>query len=157
MMNITLLINGEPRRMCVTVRERLRDVLRRHGYKGVKKGCDEGECGACTVLMDDRAVNSCLVLAVSAVGHAITTIEGIGTMDRPHPLQKAIVETGGVQCGYCTPGFILSSLALIRKKPHPSMAEIKRATDGNYCRCTGYVKKLESVVRATARTKGGAR
>ena len=154
-MIINIKINGEMKKLEIEINEKLVDTLRRYGYKGVKKGCYEGNCGACVVLLNEKTVNSCMILSVSADGQEITTIEGIGTMDNPHPLQAAIVETGGVQCGYCTPGFIMSSYALLKKNPNPSMEEIKRGVDGNLCRCTGYVKKLEAVESVAKNIKEG--
>jgi len=120
------------------------------GLKGTKYGCGTGECGACTVLVDGKAVHSCLMLAGQAEGKKITTIEGIGTYDEPHPLQQAFVEAGAVQCGFCTPGMILSAKALLDRNPNPTTEEIKRAIDGNLCRCTGYVKIIEAI-KATAK------
>lgn len=156
-MEITLFVNNEEKKFNVKAADRLLDVLRKNGYKGVKKGCGEGECGSCTVLLNGKAVNSCMILAVSVAGEHITTIDGIGTMDNPHPIQKRIVETGGVQCGFCTPGFILSSYALLEKKKNPSLDDIKHATDGNYCRCTGYVKMIEAVADIASPKKGAIR
>ncbi len=151
---ITLKINGETKTLDIKLNDRLVDALRRHGYKGIKKGCYQGSCGACTVLVNGRPMNSCMIPAVSADGFEILTIEGLGDIDNLHPLQEAILETAGVQCGYCTPGFLLSSYALLKKNPKPLMEEIKRATDGNLCRCTGYVKKLEAVERAAKKMRG---
>jgi carbon-monoxide dehydrogenase small subunit len=124
--------------------------------RGVKFGCGEGDCGACTVLLDGQPVNSCLVLAARVDGRQITTIEGLGTVRDPHPLQRAYSEEGAVQCGYCIPGSILSSHALLESEPQPSEGEILRALDGNLCRCTGYVKKLTAIQRA-ARELGEGR
>jgi len=153
-MEIKLKINNEDKTFNVGVKDKLVDVLRKYGYKGVKKGCYQGDCGACTVLVDGLPKNSCMILAVSADGSEIMTIEGMGDMDKLHPLQESIIETAGVQCGYCTPGFLLSSYALLKSNPDPSMDEIKRATDGNLCRCTGYVKKLEAVELAAKKMRG---
>ncbi len=120
----------------------IRDELR---LTGTKEGCGEGDCGTCTVLVDGKAVNSCLILAVDADGKAITTIEGLAQGTELHPLQKAFVEKGAVQCGFCTPGMILSAKALLDENPHPSEEEIRSALSGNLCRCTGYVKVVEAI------------
>lgn len=144
-MVITLRINKEKKQIRISPGDILLEVLRREGYKGVKKGCGQGECGACTVLLDGKPVNSCLVLAAEADGREITTIEGLGTPVRPHPLQTAFVKKGAVQCGFCTPGMILSAKALLDENPRPTDGEIKKALDGNYCRCTGYVKIIDAV------------
>jgi carbon-monoxide dehydrogenase small subunit len=120
----------------------IRDEL---GLTGTKEGCGEGDCGACTVLVDDRAVNSCLILAVDVDGKAITTIEGLTEGDELHPLQKAFIEKGAVQCGFCTPGMILTAKALLDQNPHPTEEEIRFAIAGNLCRCTGYVKIVEAI------------
>lgn len=120
----------------------IRDEL---GLTGTKEGCGEGDCGTCTVLMDDRAVNSCLILAVDVDGRAITTIEGLTQGDELHPLQKAFIEKGAVQCGFCTPGMILTAKALLDQNPHPTEEEIRFAIAGNLCRCTGYAKIVEAI------------
>jgi carbon-monoxide dehydrogenase small subunit len=123
----------------------LRDELR---LAGSKNACEQGECGSCSVLMDGELVCACLVLAGAAAGRDIRTVESLGTGDRLHPVQKAFVDAGAVQCGFCTPGFIVSTVALLRANPEPSDAEIKEALAGNICRCTGYGKILEAVHRA---------
>ncbi len=148
-MNIELRVNEQDFRLVVEPDERLLDVLReRLGLIGTKEGCGEGECGACTILMDGKAVNSCLVLAAQAVGHELMTIEGVGDRLHPHPLQKSFVELGAVQCGFCTPGMILSAKALLDRNLQPSEEEIKEAMSGNLCRCTGYDKIVKAVQRA---------
>lgn len=152
-MEIVLTINGTEKRVDARPAETLLDLLRRLGYTSVKFGCGEGACGSCTVIMDGRPVNSCLVLAVTADGREILTVDGLGTRQHPHPLQTAFVEAGAVQCGYCTPGMILSSWALLQKTPDPSEGEIRLALDGNYCRCTGYVQIVEAVKLAAGRMK----
>jgi Aerobic-type carbon monoxide dehydrogenase, small subunit CoxS/CutS homologs len=155
MMEISLTVNNKPYILNVEPTERLLDVLRiRLGLTGTKEGCGEGECGACTVIMDGKTVNSCLVLAPQADGCEITTIEGVGTRRLPHPVQKAFVEAGAVQCGFCTPGMVLSAKNLLDKKPHPSDEEIAVAMSGNLCRCTGYDKILRAVKRAAEEGKG---
>jgi len=125
--------------------DRLLSTLRRYGYTEVKNGCQEGECGACLILLEDSLINSCQVLTASADGKRITTVKGMGDLHHPHVIQKAFVETGAVQCGFCTPGFIIASYALLKENPNPSIAEIKNGLDGNLCRCTGYVKIIEAV------------
>ena len=123
----------------------LRDELK---LKGTKEGCGEGECGACTVIVNGKAINSCLMLASSADGKNVITIEGISDKDTLHPIQEAFMETGAVQCGYCTPGMILSAKALLDEKPNASEEEIKVALSGNLCRCTGYKKIIQAVMLA---------
>jgi aerobic carbon-monoxide dehydrogenase small subunit len=146
---IRLRVNGEPYDLLVeprhTLLKVLRDVL---GLTGTKKGCDTGDCGACTVLMNGRPINSCLALAVEADGAEITTIEGLAGGDDLHPIQEAFVQAGAIQCGYCTPGMILTAKALLDENPAPSEEEIKRAIAGNLCRCTGYVKIVEAIQAA---------
>lgn len=129
---------------------RLIDVLRNKlGFTGVKEGCGEGECGACTVLMDGDAVNSCLVMAVQARGKKIITIEGLEKNGELDPLQSAFIENGAVQCGYCTPGMIMSAKALLMKNPNPTEEEIREAIAGNICRCTGYNNIVKAVKMAS--------
>ncbi|KPU26744.1 (2Fe-2S)-binding protein [Caloranaerobacter sp. TR13] len=125
----------------------LRDVL---GLTGTKEGCGEGECGACTVIMDGKAVNSCLVMAFQADGSCIVTIEGLGNEQDIHPIQKAFLDEGAVQCGFCTPGMILSAKALLDENPNPSRQEIREAISGNLCRCTGYNKIVDAIEKASA-------
>jgi aerobic-type carbon monoxide dehydrogenase small subunit (CoxS/CutS family) len=150
---IALRLNGVEKIVDADPCEPLLDVLRREGYKGAKFGCGHGFCGACTVLLDGRPVNSCLLLAGLVEGREITTIEGIGSVEKLHPIQEAYLDAGGVQCGYCTPGFVLATKALLDKNPEPGNEEIKNALDGNYCRCTGYVKILDAVKLAAKRLK----
>ena len=146
---IHLTLNGESRAFTVEPRETLLHVLRERAHlTGAKKGCDLGECGACTVIMDGRAVNSCCVFAIEADGSTVETIEGIGTADEPHPLQQAFIDAGAIQCGYCTPGMIMSAEALLRKNPDPTEDEIRLALSGNICRCSGYVQIVRAVKRA---------
>lgn len=149
-MEIKLFVNEKLHQINVKPEERLLDVLRDClGLTGAKEGCGEGECGACTVIMDGQVVNSCLVLAVQAEGHSITTIEGIGNRLSPHPVQKAFVEEGAVQCGFCTPGMVLAAKALLDENPHPDKETIATAMSGNLCRCTGYDKIIRAVKRAS--------
>jgi carbon-monoxide dehydrogenase small subunit len=141
----TFTINGKERRLSFDTRATLLDLLRCGGYIEVKKGCGEGECGSCVVLMDGKLVNSCQVFAASAMGREILTAKGIGSLQNPHPIQAAFVQTGAVQCGFCTPGMILAAHALLARDPDPEEEAIRKALDGNLCRCTGYVKIIEAV------------
>lgn len=124
-------------------------VLReRAGLTGAKKGCDLGECGACTVILDGRAVNSCCVFAVQADGRSVETIEGLGSPEHPHPLQQAFIDAGAIQCGFCTPGMIMAAKALLDCNPRPSREEVRQAMSGNLCRCTGYAKIEKAIMMA---------
>jgi carbon-monoxide dehydrogenase small subunit len=152
---IKLTVNNQPYRLSVLPWRTLLEVIREDlGLTGTKEGCGLGECGACTVLMDGRAVNSCLVLASEADGREITTIEGLAQGDKLHPIQQAFVDHGGLQCGFCTPGMIMSAKALLDQNPTPIEEEIKQAISGNLCRCTGYAKIIESI-KAAAESMGG--
>lgn len=148
---VELSVNGQVRRPEAEARTTLLDLLRREGFWGVKHGCETGECGACTVLLDGRPVVSCLTLAVRAQGRSVQTVEGLGTPDALHPVQQAFVDTGAVQCGYCTPAMELCAKALLESVPDPTDAEIREALAGCLCRCTGYVKPVEAVRRAAGR------
>lgn len=142
-------VNGETKTLHVYPMERLLDVLREQlRLTGTKEGCGEGECGACSVMIDGQIVNSCLVPVAQVEGAAIQTIEGIATDDQLHAVQQAFIECGGAQCGICTPGMVLAAVDLLAKNSHPSESEIRNGLAGNLCRCTGYVKIFESVVRA---------
>lgn len=142
---IELKVNGQDFSIHVEPHHMLVDVLRDElGLTGTKVGCGEGKCGACTVLLDGAPVHSCLLLAVQADGAEITTIEGIGT-DQPDPLQIAFAENGAIQCGFCTPGIILTTKALLEQNPNPEIDEIKKAIAGHLCRCTGYVKIIDAI------------
>jgi len=144
LLNIT--VNGNEVDVAVTPNTTLLEILRDDlGFTGVKEGCSEGVCGACTVLMDGVPIRSCLTLALEAEGASITTIEGLAFEGRLHPVQQAFITQGAVQCGFCTPGMILSSKALLDRSPHPTDEEIKTALAGNLCRCTGYKKILEAM------------
>ncbi len=149
-------VNGVRREFLIAPGETLLEVLRREGYKGVKKGCEAGDCGACAVLLDGRAVNSCLVLAAKADGHTVTTVEGLAQDGKLSPLQEAFLDAGAVQCGYCTPGMLIAATDLLTHNPNPSEEEIKEAISGNLCRCTGYVKQVEAIKLATQRMNGGS-
>ena len=150
-MRIGFTLNGAP--VCVeapgtvSLLTLLRDYCR---LTGTKRGCDIGECGACTVIMDGRAVNSCCVFAIEADGSTVETIEGIGTADEPHPLQQAFIDAGAIQCGYCTPGMIMAAKALLDRDPHPTREEIHAAMSGNLCRCSGYEGQLRGIMNFLA-------
>ncbi|MDA8405617.1 MAG: (2Fe-2S)-binding protein [Deltaproteobacteria bacterium] len=146
---IQLTINGQPVEASVSPNQTLVQFLRDDmGLTGTKHGCGLGDCGACTVLLDGKAVNSCLVLAVQADGCQILTIEGLAENGKLHPLQQAFVDKGAIQCGFCTPGMILSAKALLDEKPNPTELEIRTAISGNLCRCTGYQKIVEAIGEA---------
>ena len=150
MSEITLTVNGVPYPLAVAPHRSLVSVLRGEiGLTGTKEGCDDCECGACMVLLDGRPVNSCSYLAAQADGREVTTIEGLGHEDELHPLQRNILEEGGVQCGFCTPGMLISAAALLAENPAPSDDEIRIGLSGNLCRCTGY-QKIVAAVRRTA-------
>jgi len=151
---ITLTINGEEQQLIVLRNHSLLDVLRDKGYASVKRGCNVGDCGICTVLFDGHPLRSCLMRAVNAEGHAIVTLEGLGDGYRLHPIQQAFAETGGFQCGFCTPGMILTAKALLDRSPDPSEDEIREALGGVICRCTGYVRVVDAVQRAAAMLRG---
>lgn len=150
---ITLTINGEERVVEIDPDEGLAAMLRRLGYKGVKIGCDEGVCGACTVILDGRTVNSCHVYAFQAEGRSIQTIESLGSFEKPHTLQRALADEGAVQCGFCMPGMILSAKALLDENAHPAEAELHEHLDGNLCRCTGYEKIQAALARVIGAEK----
>ena len=146
---MTVTINGEIYNIEVEPHKTLLWVLREQlGITGPKECCGIGECGACTVLMDGKSVNSCLVLAIEADGHEIVTIEGLGGPEGLDPIQQAFIDQGGVQCGFCTPGMIMSAKYLLDNNPNPSEEEIAVALSGNYCRCTGYKNIIEAVKAA---------
>ena len=154
---LTMTLNGESVSVEIEPFDLLVDVLRdKLGLTGTKIGCNEGECGACTVIMDGETVNSCLVLAAEANGKSIVTVEGVGSRDKLHPVQKAFVEHGGMQCGFCTPGMIVTATYLLNENPHPTEEEIREGLAGNFCRCTGYTKIIESIeAAAEMMSKGG--
>ena len=154
-MRISFQINGRSVERDVEADARLLDVLRYDLHlTGTKEGCGEGECGACTVLLDGQDVNSCLVLASQVDGKSVLTIEGLADGDQLHPIQEAMVDAGGVQCGFCTPGFVMSIAALLRENPQPTDDEIQTALEGNICRCTGYQKVVDAVLRVAPDGKG---
>ena len=142
-------VNGEIRTLHAYPMERLLDVLREQlRLTGTKEGCGEGECGACSVMIDGQIVNSCLVPVAQVDGASIQTIEGIASEDQLHAVQQAFIECGGAQCGICTPGMVLAAVSLLEREPNPTEADIRNGLAGNLCRCTGYMKIFESVVRA---------
>jgi len=152
--SIHINVNGVPFRLRVKTSALLLDVLREDlGLKGTKRGCDLGQCGACTVLLDGRPVLSCTLLSVQADGKKITTIEGIASEGKLHPLQEAFVAEGATQCGFCTPGMILSAKALLDRNSNPADDEIRLAISGNLCRCTGYTKIIRAVKKAAQAMK----
>jgi carbon-monoxide dehydrogenase small subunit len=156
MKEITLNVNNTEYTLQAKPSATLLDVIREDlGLIGTKEGCGEGECGACTVIMDGKAVNACLILAVEANGKAITTIEGLADGEVLHPIQQAFVDIGGLQCGFCTPGMILSTKVLLDKNGNPTDEEIRKGLEGNFCRCTGYTKIIESVKAAAQMVKEG--
>ena len=154
-MVVTFNINGREHRVALAPNVTLLRALRDLGYTDVKNGCEKGDCGACAVLLDGRAVNSCLVLAWQAGQALVVTNAGLGTMDNPHPIQEAFADAGAAQCGYCTPGMIIAAKALLDRTPHPGEEEVREALSGNLCRCTGYGPIVEAV-RAAAAGEGGA-
>ena len=152
---LTLWVNGEAYEVAVAVHKTLLEVLREDlGLIGTKHGCELGECGTCTVLVDGQPVLSCLALPVELQGREIVTVEGMAPPGRLHPLQQAFAELGAAQCGYCTPGILLASMALLTERPDPTRDEIRQALSGNICRCTGYTKILEAVELAALRMSG---
>jgi len=155
MKHISLTVNGDQHELLVdaswTLLETLRDHLR---LTGTKEGCSNGNCGACTVMIDGRTANSCLVLVAEMDGNEITTIEGIATQGRLNPVQEAFIKDGALQCGFCTPGFIVSTTALLQRDPDPSEEEIRTRLAGNLCRCTGYDKIIMAVEDAAAMLRG---
>ena len=154
---ITLRINGREEEGRFPAHRTLLEALRQLGHMEVKCGCEKGDCGACAVLLDGMAVDSCLTVAWMAAGKEVTTISGLGDLDSPHPLQQAFAETGAAQCGYCIPGIIIAAKAIIDEHPEPSEDDIRLGLSGNLCRCTGYTKIFEAIADAAAamRAEGG--
>ena len=147
---LRITVNGQPRQLLVEPYCSLLDTLRDElDLTGTKKGCDEGDCGACTVILNGKAITSCMVLALSVRDGEITTVEGLATRDGLHHVQQAFVDHGGLQCGYCTPGLIMSAVGLLSEHSSPTEEEIKFAIGGNLCRCTGYSKVVEAIVAAS--------
>ncbi len=155
MPRITFILNGKEMTVEIHPFETLAHMLReRLGLTGTKIGCEEGECGACTVIVDGKTVTSCIYPAMKVDGARVETIEGLSEGEKLHPIQEAFIEHFAVQCGYCTPGFIMSTKALLDKNPEPSEEEIKEAIAGNLCRCTGYYQIMDAIKAAVARTRG---
>ena len=149
---ITITVNGEQYHLEVKPNRTLVDVLREDlGLTGTKKGCNEGKCGSCTVLMNGLPVSSCMILAPEADGSEILTIEGLAEKGNPHPLQKSFTQMGAIQCGYCTPGMILTAKALLDANPSPSGEEVRASIAGNLCRCTGYAKIVEAILSCSGK------
>ena len=154
MVTVAFTLNGEPVSCCVNETEVLVDTLRERFYlTGTKKGCGTGDCGACTVLLDGDAVRSCILLTAMVEGRSVTTIEGVGSIEHPHVVQQAFVDASAVQCGFCTPGMVLTTIALLNRNPDPSEDEIRTALSGNLCRCTGYQKIVKAVQLAAERMR----
>src|SRR6185436_6449302 len=150
---LSLKVNGAARTVTVEPRVTLLRALRNHlDLTGAKEVCDRGGCGACTVMLDGNTVCSCLMLAADAVGHEITTVEGIGTPEKMSPVQAAFVEADALQCGFCTPGFVVASTALLRQNPSPTLAQVKDGLAGNICRCGTYSRVFEAVLKAAKAT-----
>ncbi len=148
--HITLTVNGDLREIDMDARRTLLDILRDDlELRGTHLGCGTGDCGACTVLLDGEPVPSCLVLAADADGREVVTVEGLVQNGEPHAVQKAIVARGGIQCGYCTPGIVVSSVALLKRNPRPTEEDVREAIAGNLCRCTGYKKIVEAVLEVS--------
>ena len=153
---LRLRVNGEDHDVAAATHKTLLEVLREEmGLTGTKHGCELGECGTCTVLVDGEAVLSCLALPIELEGREVTTVEGLAVGGRLHPLQQAFAELGAAQCGYCTPGILLTARALLAENPKPTRQEIRTALAGNLCRCTGYTKILDAVELAALRATGG--
>jgi len=153
MMTLKLQVNGRPQQWTIAPGDVLLDVLRREGHFGVKRGCETGECGACTVLLNGKPVNTCLMFAAQAEGCEVVTIEGLAQGEKLDPLQEAFLDHGAVQCGFCTGGMILGAKALLDKQPNPSEEEVREALAGHFCRCTGFRKPVEAVLAAARKPK----
>jgi aerobic-type carbon monoxide dehydrogenase small subunit (CoxS/CutS family) len=152
---ITLKVNGDDHEVLISPNQTLLEVLRdKLGLMGTKRGCDLGACGACTVLIDGEAYLSCILLAMDATGKEIVTIEGLSETGELHPLQQSFVEVGGLQCGFCTPGMIITAKAILDEEPNPTEESVKKKMAGNLCRCTGYKKVIEAVMSVPGRKEG---
>ena len=149
-LHLTLTVNGESRELLIDPRQTLLDVLRDElDLRGAHRGCDSGDCGACSVMLDGKLVTACLVLAADCEGGGVLTVEGVAPDGALHPVQRTLVEQGGIQCGFCTPGIVLAAVALLRSTPHPTEDEVRIGLAGNLCRCTGYKKIVEAVLSAS--------
>ena len=154
----TCTVNGQEHTVLADTRDTLLELLReRIGLTGTKEGCGNGNCGTCTVIVDEAAVNACLVLALEAPGRDIVTVEGLAPGGRLHPIQQALVEHGGAQCGFCTPGIVLSAKTLLDGNPNPTAQDVRRAIAGNICRCTGYQQIWEAIEQAARSLRGEAK
>jgi carbon-monoxide dehydrogenase small subunit len=152
---INVTVNGTLQSVEVPARRMLSDFLRDDLHlTGTKRGCETGTCGACSVLLDGEVVKSCLSLAVQANGSCITTVEGLSQGETLHPLQESFMQCGGLQCGYCTPGFLMASCAMLARNPNPTVDEVRHGLNGNLCRCTGYTQIVESVLNAAEKMRG---
>lgn len=148
-LHLQLTVNGEPRELLADPRRTLLDVLRNDlDLRGAHRGCDSGDCGACSVLVNGLPVTACLMLAADCDGAAVLTVEGVSPDGHLHPVQRALVAKGGIQCGFCTPGMVMAAIALLEDNPHPAEAEVRMGLAGNLCRCTGYQKIVEAVLWA---------
>ena len=155
--DVTIHVNDRPVSGKVRAEKTLLDFLRDQNFTEVKKGCDNGDCGACTVIMDGRATLSCCTAALQADGKKVYTVKSLGTWEKMHPLQDAFVKHEAVQCGFCTPGFLMTAKALLDSNPRPSREEIREAISGNLCRCTGYVKIVDAIEEAAAAIEEASR
>jgi aerobic-type carbon monoxide dehydrogenase small subunit (CoxS/CutS family) len=153
-LKIKLKINGTNQEIQASPHELVLDVLRREGYFGVKRGCQEGSCGSCVILVDGRPLKTCIMFIGQLQDRSVVTIEGIHTHDKPHVIEDLFVEEAGVQCGYCIPGMILSAKSLLDHNTNPSERDIKEAISGNICRCTGYVKQIKAIEKAASIMRG---
>jgi carbon-monoxide dehydrogenase small subunit len=149
--HLTLTVNGAHHELLIEPRQTLLDVLRQElDLSGAHRGCDSGDCGACTVLLEARPITSCMILAADCDGATVTTVEGVSANGRLHPVQRALVDKGGIQCGFCTPGMVMTAIALLADNPHPTEKDVREGLAGNLCRCTGYKKIVEAVLSAGA-------
>jgi carbon-monoxide dehydrogenase small subunit len=152
---VSIQVNGEAQNLEVPSRRLLSDFLRDDLHlTGTKRGCETGTCGACSVLVDGEVVKSCLMLAVQVDGRHVTTVEGLSQGDKLHPLQESFIQCGGLQCGYCTPGMLITACALLARNPQPTQDEVRHGLAGNLCRCTGYTQIVESVIHAAKKMHG---